>query len=588
MAGPETLRALAELERSARTPFRSAPLGWLLSFVSVAGWLAFAAWLWVHSAWYADGQMAFALALIAGFGSLLLAGAGVSLRAPSALQVLAADPRPPVLFLRSFAKDDYQVLDRPREAFVQEELPVRSAERERPELAAERVLAALGPYVAIGRPGERLPTLGAARLYVPHEHWQRVVWRLSAAARLVVLQVGETPGAVWELLQAVKQLDPRRLLLVVPDPRHRPLGYAAARGILAELLPSALPESGAGCAVRFGPDWRAELSELDASLRERIERAQAALPAPPDLAEAWRLEPAALDAPPRGTQAPAAPAPAEQSPLSLRGLGFDPELRAALARALVLRGLLPRWLWAAAAVWLAALAAFGGEAREAVLPLGAFAVACLWGGLAHGWLAKLFFFPPGAFMIAACVLLLPPAPRISVLVCLAATSLAAAVHARRRKSRLDGDACGEELRDALPEPLRGSGEAEAVAADMAAARPACPRLWLGARWLLALPEGGPEAARLSDLLWYYPLKIRTTVNLIPVGSRHELRLHLRDRRLLQLELPEAAAAEALGRLAAAAPWAARGLDATTMDAWNHDFEAFARMIDEARARSAHS
>jgi hypothetical protein len=77
---------------------------------------------------------------------------------------------------------------------------MRSAEQIVTELVAP-----LGPVVAIARPGERLPALGAARIST--DEWKDRVIRLMECARLVVLQVGLTPGFLWEMNTA---LDVRR------------------------------------------------------------------------------------------------------------------------------------------------------------------------------------------------------------------------------------------------------------------------------------------------------------------------------------------------------------------------------------------
>ena len=45
-------------------------------------------------------------------------------------------------------------------------------------------LGGVGPVLAIGRPGEKLAHLGAARLYVSDDDWQNVAHRLMASAQL--------------------------------------------------------------------------------------------------------------------------------------------------------------------------------------------------------------------------------------------------------------------------------------------------------------------------------------------------------------------------------------------------------------------
>lgn len=80
-------------------------------------------------------------------------------------------------------------------------------------------LQGAGPVIAIGRPGERLPELGARRFYFTDDGWRAVARAWISESRLVVLRVGETGGLWWEVQTAVGQAKPGRLLLVVPDHR---------------------------------------------------------------------------------------------------------------------------------------------------------------------------------------------------------------------------------------------------------------------------------------------------------------------------------------------------------------------------------
>ena len=59
------------------------------------------------------------------------------------------------------------------------------------------VLSQIGPFLAIGRPGERLPEVGASRIYVGDEDWQSEVRELLGTARLVIIRTGRTMGLGW-------------------------------------------------------------------------------------------------------------------------------------------------------------------------------------------------------------------------------------------------------------------------------------------------------------------------------------------------------------------------------------------------------
>jgi hypothetical protein len=75
------------------------------------------------------------------------------------------------------------------------------------EEALVDLLRPFGELVAIGRPGERLPTPGAARIYTSDEEWKDVVKRQMRATRLVVIR-----AAVGENVPGPADLHQHRLL----------------------------------------------------------------------------------------------------------------------------------------------------------------------------------------------------------------------------------------------------------------------------------------------------------------------------------------------------------------------------------------
>ena len=130
----------------------------------------------------------------------------------SADAAMARDPRPPVLYLRSFA-DDGQTLIGEQPWWLR--LGARVAAPVSPEQEIAQLLAALGPVVAIGKPGEPLPELGAARLYVSDDQWQAKVQELMRKSALVVVRLGASPGLLWEIEQALAHLPRQRLVLAL-------------------------------------------------------------------------------------------------------------------------------------------------------------------------------------------------------------------------------------------------------------------------------------------------------------------------------------------------------------------------------------
>jgi hypothetical protein len=124
---------------------------------------------------------------------------------PLPAEHLATLDRPPVVYLRSF--DDDQRAARIKGALTEEE-------------HLGKVLSQLGPFVAVGRPGEPLPAMGASRVYLGDDEWQTAVEKLVQQARLVVIRTGGTKGLEWEVERAARLLTPERLLLLVDNRRE--------------------------------------------------------------------------------------------------------------------------------------------------------------------------------------------------------------------------------------------------------------------------------------------------------------------------------------------------------------------------------
>jgi TM2 domain-containing membrane protein YozV len=159
----------------------------------------------------------------------------------SADEAMALDPRPPVLYLRSFQDDAVALIDDGGSAMMRHVMQAISPPSPEQEMAD--ILARVGPVVAIGKPGEPLPQLGAARLYVSNDQWQSKVTELMAVARLVVVRLGASAGVLWEIEQALTHLPRQRVVLAVLG--RSPVAPEVAAHLAKALGPSlqaALPE----------------------------------------------------------------------------------------------------------------------------------------------------------------------------------------------------------------------------------------------------------------------------------------------------------------------------------------------------------
>lgn len=148
----------------------------------------------------------------------------------SAEDVLATDRRPPVLYLRSFQLDGrgepigYRFskhrLARGPLALVAKFLDAGGDLEAKVwgrtvETAIVNQLKKIGPVVAIGRPRESVPELGAARIYVSDAEWKSKVLELIKRAAVVVIQPSTSSAVFWEIREALSLCDPRRVVLLL-------------------------------------------------------------------------------------------------------------------------------------------------------------------------------------------------------------------------------------------------------------------------------------------------------------------------------------------------------------------------------------
>jgi hypothetical protein len=191
-------------------------------------------------------------------------------------ELRSVDARAPVLLLRSFADDGREVV---KLSSVTRFILTRylTWDYSTFEELLVRVFSMCGPVIAIGRPGEVVPPLGAAREWLPHDAWQCRVRELLAEARLVVIVLGDMKGEdglTWEIQNVLEMGLTEKLVIVVPPVRDRRVEPRWER--LALLLGHRLPlVRGGELAVSFaggatevsrGSRKRREFEYLDALL----------------------------------------------------------------------------------------------------------------------------------------------------------------------------------------------------------------------------------------------------------------------------------------------------------------------------------
>jgi hypothetical protein len=242
MPADQPIRDRIESRRAARQPRRSKAKGLALIIAALILAAIFAVLLFTLSDdlrfWIIGGTGLF-------LGASWMIDVGRRMRTLDGWELLRNDPRPPVLYLRPFQEDNrrtYSAPVGPRQGG--ESVPSATGTPATRERAIARQLSRIGPFVAVGKPGDSLAPLGAARIYVTDDQWQSVVTSLVKQAAAIILQPEVSPGALWELVLVGRSVDPRRVLLLVPDPFVRPLGFARIRELADTALAVTLPPAG--------------------------------------------------------------------------------------------------------------------------------------------------------------------------------------------------------------------------------------------------------------------------------------------------------------------------------------------------------
>jgi hypothetical protein len=187
------------------------------------------------------------------------------LSAPPANEILEKDNRPPILYLRSFRSDIFDAWRRNLQAiFMSKNEPGATTEEKVTE-----ALGALGPVVALGRPGEKLPELGAARMYAADEEWQNTVRRMLDRCQLVLIRAGRSPGLRWELKEIVDTVNPRQVILFFPGKRS----FRKFRKWADHIFPVSLPGVWPNDLMGFDDHWRPDIPlTLLHRMRSRVNR----------------------------------------------------------------------------------------------------------------------------------------------------------------------------------------------------------------------------------------------------------------------------------------------------------------------------
>lgn len=177
--------------------------------------------------------------------------------ATPAEQVMAKDPRPPVVYLRSFSEDG----TRPETpVFLLSPFPTY-VNKPTYEEGITHYFRKIGPFVALTGGSHGPPELGASRLTTRDEDWRRTFEDLVQRCSLVIFRAGDSQSLMWELNRLVACIDPRKVIIYLQIGPEIDLGvqqarYNKFRRLTSSLFPRSLPEQrGKNTYLTFGKAW---------------------------------------------------------------------------------------------------------------------------------------------------------------------------------------------------------------------------------------------------------------------------------------------------------------------------------------------
>lgn len=128
-------------------------------------------------------------------------------------------------------------------------------------------MAKYGKFTAIGKPGEKIVTTGAARMYVGNDNWKEVVTCLMKDSQFIVIQPSRTSGIWWEIKEVLKYAPPEKLLLCLVNYRGYQNDYEDFRIKMKELIPDSdfvrgLGNSNKIAFAHFDKTWKPIIEPL--------------------------------------------------------------------------------------------------------------------------------------------------------------------------------------------------------------------------------------------------------------------------------------------------------------------------------------
>ena len=235
----------------------------------VAGWIAFIGGF-LLVLWLDLNELVLAVPFFVGY---LLLRQGKKHTVQTGEAVLKTDSRPPVLYLRSFddeteersiAKYFKNAFESNRKSLAHTVPPVGIREQD----SLGFVFRKIGPYIALGKPGEELSELGSSKIYVPNESWQDTIHDFLQKSKCIIFKAGKTEGLKWELKEIVQRVNPLQIVMIMPikdDDYSSFIQWANA------IMPKAFPKDyPSGRMIVFDKNWDPSCLPLGRTLTKSL------------------------------------------------------------------------------------------------------------------------------------------------------------------------------------------------------------------------------------------------------------------------------------------------------------------------------
>ncbi len=183
--------------------------------------------------------------------------------------VMKKDTRAPVLYLRSFNDEveDRSLTKYFNNASVSSKKDLSLTTPSigfREQDALSYVFRKVGPYIALGKPGEKIPELGSSKIYVPDEAWQNTIRDFFEKSKLIIFRAGKTEGLKWELRELVQTVKPQKIIMLLPVKDEDYLSFIQWANVI---MPTAFqPEYPSSRMIIFDEKWRPSCLTQDQTL----------------------------------------------------------------------------------------------------------------------------------------------------------------------------------------------------------------------------------------------------------------------------------------------------------------------------------